>query len=1247
MAKTWKPGQLQAIGWRSGEVIVSASAGTGKTSVIIERAWQIVRSGLANVDDLMIVTFTEDAAAELKTRFRQRLDQEILDEGTAAGRALLRDQLHRLDRSQISTIHSLCLRIIRENYHVLGISDRIEVFPPEQVTLLKHEILDDLLEEHYSAKDQQGKRFRDLVARYGGRSVDGNIVQTILDLHTFIESLAQPDLWLRRTCELIKIYREENLDLSKLETWTFLKNQWLTAIENIQRSLTPLITLIATYGHAKAREYIEAIATLCHSVQKFLTTNRLDDLRELTQQSMPRSPQIRKPEDKDWWEPIKNQADSIKDRLKKIFEDIESILAPDSAAMLRDQAEVVELLLGLVAEFQTRFTAEKESQSLFEFDDLQRLALKVLTLKSSSADDSTDTLVAGEIAAKYREQFKFVMVDEYQDINELQDTIIRLLSRPDAKQPDRCENLFMVGDVKQSIYRFRLAEPEIFQRLCKIAEQNLGLTKIDLADNFRSRREVLDSVNAVFTPILTGDELELEYDQANQLICGATHPEAAAPMVAEIHLLERQFEADDNGDERNELSEMEAIDREAFLVARRIRELIDAKFPVTIDGKPRPIAPDDIVILLRTMHHVASRYILMLRRLGISAYCERIEAFLEYPEISDMVALLTMINNPFNDIQLAAILRSPLVNLSMSELAQIRLAAGKEHFYSGVLKFVSENPLSPTAAKLRDFLGRLDRWRRTAGCCNVGELVEQIYLETNYPDYVRATSPDSSGLENLNQFLKLAWQFSQNGQSDLRHFLNYLDIVQKRGTPISSVQAGAGTGVRIMSVHASKGLEFPVVVLGNLGRQVNLSDTYSDIQFDRSLLIGTKYIDPANFSKHSTLPLLAISRHARHRNIAEELRLLYVAMTRAKEKLILVGSERCDSLNKFLQTIPPAANGKLPASLTASKVSPMSWIALAIASTSKGNTDLTALLSSENEATQTFGPNAVTFYPSAAIANWSIDSATEMKNEKSACDRLSAILNSPIDSFSGETRQSIDDVIHRLDWQYPFAELTTMPTHFSVTEITQQADPYENILSMDNDRQNQPGRLMRDIEITFPEQSVRDAIDRGNAWHRFMQVVDLTGPMDDENIARQLQQLADRGTLTADHARKIDPIRVERFFASVPGRLMLDNIDHLHREVPFNFLIDAQDIPPALRPKSSHEPVLIQGIVDCLVETDTGVIIIDYKTNAIDASQVDRMVSHYRTQIVLYARAMTSILKKPVLSAWLYFSEPNSAVQVI
>jgi ATP-dependent helicase/nuclease subunit A len=1244
MAKEWKPGQLQAIAWRQGELIVSASAGTGKTSVIIERAWQIVRSGLANVDDLMIVTFTEDAAAQLKSRFRERLDQEILEEGTSTGRSFLRDQLHRLDRTQISTIHSLCLRIVRDNYFVLGISDRVEVFSPEQATLLKHQIIDDILEERYSAKNEAGRKFRDLVSRYGGRGVDAAIVQTMLSLHAFLESLARPAAWLKRSQELTAIYRDENLDLSKLETWNFLKNQWQTAIENACTQFDRLNRQVVTHKHDKAREYLETLSKLCHDFQQSLKNNRLNDLKGLIAQPMARSPQIRKPEDKEWWEPIKDQIDSVKDRIKDLLADIESILSPNHTAMLRDQADLLDLLLDLVNDFTQKFNKEKDSRNLLEFDDLQRLALKVLT----SQETDTETIGPNDIAAKYREQFKFVMVDEYQDINELQDTIIRLLCRPDEQHPERCSNLFMVGDVKQSIYRFRLAEPEIFQRLCTLAEQNLGLDKIDLADNFRSRREVLDSVNAVFTPILTGDELELNYDQANQLVCGATHPEIPVPMTAEIHLLERKFEAEDNGtDERNELAEMEAIDREAFLAAKRIRELIDSKLPITSNGRTRPIEPDDIVILLRTMHNVTGRYIFMLRRMGLGAYCERIEAFLEYPEISDMVSVLAMINNPFHDISLASILRSPLVGLTMSELAEIRLAAGKEHFYSGVLKFVSENPLSPTAGKLRNFLGRLERWRRTAGCCSVGELVQQIYLETGYPDYVRATTPDTSSVENLDQFLRLAWQFSQDGQSDLRNFLNYLDIVRERSTPISSVQAGAGTGVRIMSVHASKGLEFPVVVLGNLGRQVNLTDTRTDIQFDRHLLIGMKYVDPSNFSKHDTLPQLAISRHARHRDIAEELRLLYVAMTRAKEKLIMIGSERSDTLAKFLQTVQPTQEGRLPANFVADKITAMSWISMAIAATSKEKINLSALLTSTDEASQTFGPNSFTFYPSAAIQTWSISAAHESADQKSACDRLNKILNSPVDTLPAETRQSIDQIIGQLDWQYPYQNLTSMPTHFSVTELTQQADPFDNVQATETDRRNQPGRLTRNVEITFPETSVREAIDRGNAWHRFMQVVDLSQPMDDENISRQLQELADRRVLTAEHARKIDPIKVERFFASTPGRLMLENVSRLHRELPFNFLIQAQDIPADFRDKSSSEPVLIQGIVDCLVETDAGLIIIDYKTNAIDAGQVDRMVQHYATQIKLYVKAMTSILRQPVISAWLYFSEPNSAVQVI
>jgi ATP-dependent helicase/nuclease subunit A len=1230
MAKQWKPGQLKAIEWRRGELIVSASAGTGKTSVIIERAWQIVRGGQANVDEMMIVTFTEDAAEELKTRFRDRLDAEIMAASAPEDRAFLREQLHRLDRAQISTIHSLCLRVIRENYHRLGISEAVEVFPPEQVTLLKHRTMEKVLADAYEDEGEFGKRFRELVERYGGGGVDAYIAQTVLRVHGFLGSLAWPDKWIEETRQLARVYRSDDFKIGELPAWRYLSEHWRGLLEEAEKEFFKLAGEAAGYRHEKVDAYLLQLTELTQHWRKLLEAGDDRAMLANVEITLPRSPGIRKEEEKVWWTPIKEQVDAAKDYLKQLAEEFGEAMSGDVRESLKRQAEFIDTLLELLAKFSERLESAKSETGQLEFDDLQRLALRVLSGE------------VGEAAEQYRELFRFVMVDEYQDINELQDTIIRLICRPDETHSERCSNLFMVGDVKQSIYRFRQAEPEIFQSLYRLAKDGKGLNRIDLADNFRSRREVLDSVNAVFTPVLGGGELELEYDEGSQLVCGAVYPQTQQPTTTELHILERKIEAD----EENDLAEMESLSREAWLAARTIRQLVDSKFPVSANGEVRPIVPEDVVILLRSVRNTAGKYVSMLRRVGLSAHCQQMEAFLEYPEIADVVSLLRIIDNPFHDIPLATVLRSPFVGATMDELAEIRLAAGKGHFYSGLMNFVRDNPLSPAGQKFQRFLDQYERWRRRAGCCCVAELIQEIYLKTHYPEFIRASMPELTGTENLEQFLEMAWQFSSDGGTDLRDFLDYLAVLEEGTASISSIQAGTGAGVRIMSIHASKGLEFPAVVLGNLGKKANLRDIQQDILIDRNLLMGLKDVEPMGLSKTNTLPVLAIARRGRNQSIAEELRLLYVAMTRAKEKLIMIGSGEGEKLGKMLTALQPGADGRFQPRVVAKRDKALDWIGTALSATVAGKTNLLTLLGSDAQATADCGGAEVSFYPAAEQLQWAVDRSVLTAGTREKAEDLLAKIDQPPTALSSEENARIEKVLNILDWRYPHEVLCTTPTNFSVTELTHRAAAFTALNAAEGDAMDQ-ARPIISGGVSFPDGKNREAIERGNAWHTFMEKTDLNQSLDEENLRSQLESLVAGHALTLDEVRLIDPHKVERFFASTPGRLMLTYRESLYRELPFTFLLAGKDFPKKLASAAVEEPILIQGIIDCLAKTETGFVIIDYKTNAISAGEVDRMTEHYRTQIELYCKAMSEILGEPAVSAWLYFSEPDSAVQVM
>ena len=694
--------------------------------------------------------------------------------------------------------------------------------------------------------------------------------------------------------------------------------------------------------------------------------------------------------------------------------------------------------------------------------------------------------------------------------------------------------------------------------------------------------------------------------------------------------------------EENEFAEMEAAEREAFFAARRIRDLIDGKFQVThTKTQTRPVVPEDIVILLRSLKKVAGPYISMLRRMGINAYCGQIEAFLEYPEIADIVALLKIIDNPYQDIALACVLRSALVGADLSELAKIHLA-DKIHLFDGLEKFIKVNPKDPSSDKFKVFLKQYHHWRATASCSSVAELVQDIYLDTQYPDYVRAAMPGDYGSENLKQFLQIAWHFSADGRSNLSDFLAYLDLLAEEGTPISGIHSGSAKGVRIQTVHSSKGLEYPIVVLANAGKKINFADLRRDILFDGNLLVGMKDIDPLTLEKQDTVPSLALEKLSRNKTIAEELRLLYVAMTRAKEKLIIVGSARLDTLAKSLRRINP--NLPLSPAQIAGWDTYLNWIAAAVADTPSGFNSLETLLHlqhTQDQSTVQSGPFEISVYPSATQTRWSVDSQFFGKISPDIAGRLMSMVQEPPKEPPADP--AIEKFLNQVNWQYPHQALTVMVPSVSVTELVNLADDYGS----DQTFKNIARYLEEAGQFTFLDDPGHRAIEKGKTWHLVLEHLDLALPIDPAGLHGQLQSMIERRLLTGPQAKFIDVEQLINFFRSEPGKIMLEHRKTLHRELRFTFALPAKDFPEKIRQNESAEPVLVQGVLDCLVETPKGFIIIDYKTNNIKAADVHRLTEHYRLQLEFYAKAVSEILTQPIAAAWLYFTEPDSAVQVL
>ncbi|NLX06150.1 MAG: helicase-exonuclease AddAB subunit AddA [Phycisphaerae bacterium] len=1232
----WTEPQRHAINFTAGEAIVAASAGSGKTSVLIERAIRLIRAQQADVDQLLIVTFTEDAADQLKQRLREALDQAYRKAARVEDREFLFHQILLLDRAQISTIHSFSLNVLRENHHLMGLGADIKVFNPEEAALLKYRVLDALFEEWYAAEDAFGGRFRELVDLYGGRQVDQGLADAVHGIQGFLASLSDPAAWLERTRHNYAQIAQEGVDFGSHEAGRYLARSWAEELARIADQVVGLTARARSNGVEAVAAHLEQVLGLVDAARAALERSDWLQLGKTLSLSLPRWPTIKTDSPlRAASEQVKSAFEPVRKDFKDLMDEATTLLSPETAALMREQLPLIETLLEMVERFGQQLAEEKRLAGRLEFDDLQRLAAEALKRPRMGAG-------SGTVAERYQRRYQYVMVDEYQDVNELQDAIVRSVCRTND---EGCgTNLLVVGDVKQSIYRFRLAEPTIFQSLCQAASgDGAAVRRIDLRENFRSRRETIDAVNGVFERLLVGGALELEYDERSQLVCAAAFAEGETPHYqTELKIIERRIEP--NGDENGEtgdVADMEATEREAYLVAKRIRELLDSQLPIAGPDGARPIVEEDIVILMRTMRHTAGVFIRMLRQFGISAYCQQVEAFLEYPEIADMVSLLAMIDNPYQDIPLVTLLRSPLVGMGADDLARIRLAS-KGPFYRAMRAYEHKAAADDaTGEKVRQFVKLLERLRRCAAEMTVPELVQAAYHETGYRELAEAQSPGKHVRDNLEQFLELSRHFDGDRRHDLSDFLDYLSLIRESGEPISSITSGGGSGVRIMSIHASKGLEFPVVVLSGVGREINLQDIRRGILVDRDLTIGLRLVDRRDGQRLASPAVRAVERSKYDKTIAEELRLLYVGMTRAEEKLIITGNARTAELARVVEAAGAAGPS---AALVKRYRSPLAWIVLALTHSGGGDA-LTQLLTGEESARERIGPLELQVVPAVVQAGWETPKAPSARQyDRASRNIMEAASNGQIPQPKTPDRQA-QDLLARLDWHYPHQALCKMPTKFAVTELTHRAAAG----AIDDDPQARADtRLAVDVDpLEALDLTASPAVVKGLTWHRFMEHLDLSGPMDPQGVIEQIETMIRAGLISQGEAQLINAEHVANFFRTVPGRLMLEHRGSVHRESAFTYSLAARNMPEGFSPDDYDEKVLLKGVIDCMVETPEGLVIIDYKTDRIGAGQVDQRRSVYQRQVQLYARAIGEITGMRVAAVWLYFSEPDAAVQVL
>jgi ATP-dependent helicase/nuclease subunit A len=1166
------------------------------------------------------VTFTEAAADEMRSRVRQAMQMRI---GDSSDERLVQ-QLASIERATIGTLHAFCGRLLRQYFYAAGLDPNFAILDGDTATLLKRETARALIAERF--KSRSSLPFHALLNDYFDGD-DNRLVTEMLVIYETLNSLPAPDAWLVSSRQRLEESADGRLDQSpfgKLYLHDIAQD-----IGALQARIAAAEKSILHLGNFPP--YIEALTDAASIVANWQTTLQeagVDALAEEADFQPPKLPNVSNSIPNK--APAKKIVDGIRDEMKKGA--LRSALRFTEPQWLEGMTRTLgpaKELLSLVEDFSASYTAAKMQLRSLDFSDLEHKALKLL---STEGDLSKPSIVARSCHQRYAH----VLVDEYQDINELQEAILRLVSR-ECLGPAN-SNLFCVGDVKQSIYRFRSAEPELFLRRYDRFKMGDGGQLIGLNTNFRSRKPLLEALNAIFERLMTRPASGIDYAAGHRLEAGRTFPPGAtfsgAPI--ELHLLPDDPQSADDG--ATDGSEMERAEREAAFIVHRIRSLMGLKdIPrATItqhDGTTREIHYGDIAILLRTRKYKIEQYADILRKSGIPVLAEGGAGFFSAMEVQDMVALLHLLDNFRQDLPLVAFLRSPLGRLPESEdcLARIRLAYPDPSlpFHVAVEQYAAEQD-DELAARLRDVIDQLNQWRQRAQRRPLAETIAAIYEESGYLSFVSGLEDGRQRKANLLELHQRAAQFGrlESGAAGLSRFLSFLqDIADEVDAGQAAMTSAAIDAVRIVTIHKSKGLEFPVVFVADLGKHFNLSNAQGSIIHDKDDGLGLKVVDDAKLVRYPSLATTVIEPRLKRKMLAEELRVLYVALTRAEELLILVGTTKPNQAEQWLNRWR-GHEGALPADEILKASSALGWLVpVAVAA----------------------GESVMTIIAHDAIEPLS---ATNLNAESSG--RLAAIAAlkpldppAPLNAIAAE-------VIERLSYIYPHASFTRAAASQSVTARAHRGETVETAF-MDEADGHDPATQAAKAPATSADGSSVSAMERprfvsqaqsaadvGTATHLVLEYFDFSPAA--QPIAQQIQALLASRRITAEQAKAVDIESIQWLLNSDAGRLLAANSDNLLRELPvyFSAAVDDKTAAPSTDPL---DRVMVRGRLDLFVPTAGKDYIIDYKTDRVEGELLEQRIAAYRLQMAAYADALSAITgKRPIV--WLIFLSHRRLVEV-
>ncbi|RDW19924.1 helicase-exonuclease AddAB subunit AddA [Oceanobacillus chungangensis] len=1240
----WTKEQEEAIYSDGQDILVAAAAGSGKTAVLVERIIQklLNKENPVDIDSLLVVTFTNAAAQEMRNRVGIALEEALAQNPTSNH---LKKQLSLLQRASISTLHSFCLDVVRQYAYLLDIDPAFRIANDMEIDLIKQEVIDDLFEAWYGKEGEEQENFFSVVDRFSSDRSDLDVEKVLLDLYTFSVQNPWPEEWLDGLASNYEI--PENFVETELTWLNLIKREVNSQLEAIKQEMQQALALtLEVDGPYQYTEAIEADLNQLYEAMNYV--DNWDDLQVFITSSKFVTLSRKKQEcDETKKEKVKKIRDSYKKRWNNMKDSWFNRNLGSHVEDMRELSPVIGHLTELVKQFKEKFQELKKEKAIVDFSDLEHFCLQLLLGEPESSN--ADGHIPSNVAIQYKKQFSEVLIDEYQDTNLVQETILSLISDQDGPG-----NRFMVGDVKQSIYRFRHAEPSLFiQKYKRFAEEDSNGKRIDLASNFRSREQVLIGANYIFRQILNEELGDINYDQNAELIYGNKMYDALeflepSPELFIIDREDQEDQADMSVDEEN-FKDLERAQLEARAYAEKIKSwigLTDDSTPLQVFDKGAGIQRDiqyrDIVILMRSMTW-APTIVEELKKQGIPVYAELQAGYFEAIEVQVMISLLKTIDNPRQDIPLASVLKSPIVGLNEDELTKIRLADRSNTYYDALKKYKQLNT-NETAEKVTKFLEQLHAFRMASRQGALSELIWDIYRQTGYYDFVGGIPGGRQRQANLRALYDRARGYEATSFRGLFRFLRFIERMEERGDDLGAARALSEQEdvVRIMTIHKSKGLEFPVVIVGAMDKEFNFRDLSQKYLLHKDLGFASKYIDPVKRITYPTLFYHALKEEKKRELLAEEMRVLYVALTRAKEKLVMIGSVASyEAKRERWQKVVHHDEWVLPAYYRKESKTYLDWVGPALIRhessaelrTEEIDIDLAEAIQRDPSRWQ------VSVIHASELTN------LEEQNIESDLQLREKIINwQPVEIMDEVLEEEVKE---RLSYQYPYEQAVKARVKQSVTEIKRQQeimDDYSGDLITKKFRApivKRPNFMQKEKIIT--------AAEKGTAMHTVMQHLPIKKQLSGQEIAQFLEVLVEREILTRMEAEVIDITAIEQFFETDIAQYIMKDVSSVYREVPFSLTLPASEVYASWT-NEMDEKVLVQGIIDCLIPKDDGWIILDYKTDAINEDVTDtvreKLASRYKVQMKLYKHAIEQIWKQPVRETYLYFFSKQLIIKV-